>query len=401
MVSVSGITLDDFGGAPAGGAVAFSLLASPRRSQLRSFPAEQWEVELRDGLEWAVARTGKTLSHDALIDEGIEMVHRTLDLTSIQDHDHLVTQSPADEFISFHRQDERSTVRYCATIDFPVQLDVSIRIQVGDGTFETASGSHSLEWSPAFRFYRLSQSNRDLFDAFRNLYLSLEALLEQLWPQKAGERERPWLDRALFAASAKVNFAAIATPGSASPIEEVAGRIYDVRIHLFHAKSGRTFIPDEAVGYLKVARVYRILFSLWTEIVREWITTNRKGGTLTNVGFKMMVERMLASAQIAVTADDTVAGTNDPISPKGMPVTRLPDPIRVFEIKPGQMAWAGEIDSPFSDLTIGRIAIVDERDVPLIVNSIKGGLSLRGADRFEMMNVNRLLNRGRPRLGVT
>lgn len=120
-------------------------------------------------------------------------------------------------------------------------------IRRADGTIEVPA-EQQFTWMPAFRFYRLSQSTLDLFDAFRNLYLSLEALLDHFWPKTSGEQEKQWLDRALVQAGTRVNFSQLAMPDAGDPIREIAGRIYNVRIHLFHAKTGRTLIPDEAVS---------------------------------------------------------------------------------------------------------------------------------------------------------
>jgi hypothetical protein len=43
----------------------------------------------------------------------------------------------------------------------------------------------------------MSEITDDLFDAFRNVYLALESLLNRLQPKTPGEREGPWLRRAL------------------------------------------------------------------------------------------------------------------------------------------------------------------------------------------------------------
>ncbi len=299
MASINSIPLDVFGNGAANGAVALSLAAAPRNSRLRYFPGDKWEVEIRAGLDHIVARTEKILGHDAMLDEAIETIHRALDLTSVEELDHLVTVAPANNYVTLLRKDRKTTLRYHAVVDFPVEIGVAMEIRRADGTIERPSKAPPLIWSTAFRFHRLSQSNDDLFDAFRNLYLGLEALLDQLWRKQPREGEKRWLDRALLAASATVNFSHFATPGVLDPIRDVSNRIYDVRVHLFHAKEGRTLIPDQSVGYLRVANAYQTLLALWTEIVRAWLGLARGGGVLTYSGFKMLVEGPFASARIS------------------------------------------------------------------------------------------------------
>src|SRR5664279_4158410 len=59
-------------------------------------------------------------------------------------------------------------------------------------------------WHESFRYYRLSQTTDDLFDAYRNVYLALESVLSTISPQKVNaatgriaEQEGQWFERAL------------------------------------------------------------------------------------------------------------------------------------------------------------------------------------------------------------
>jgi len=400
MAAVDGISLDAYGAGKSSGAVALSLVTASRRSRLRQFPNDQWEIEMRAGADQIIARTCKSLSHDTMLDEGIEMIHRALDLLSVEELDHLVALTPANNYISLSQQNGKRTIRYFAVIDLPMEINVKMQIRRADGTIETPPAPGALPWASAFRFYRLSQSNNDLFDAFRNLYLSLEAVLDQLWPKKKREREKVWLDRALSTSSTKVNYALLATPGVADPARDVANRIYDVRVHLFHAKTGRTLLPDHNISYRKIAEAYRTLVSLWTEIVRAWLGLARAGGAVTYSGFKRMLEGPYAETRIAITADDTTADKADQAaSPKGMPVIEFVQRPTVSEIRPGYMGVTCQTtvsDLPAGQI-VGRVLVVLKDGKPGLVNSIRGGLTLVDADIFEIVNVLRLINRGQPR----
>ena len=171
-------------------------------------------------------------------------------------------------------------------------------------------------------------------------------------------------------------------------------------MHLFHAKSGRTLIPDERVGYTKVADAYPLLVSLWTEVVRNWLALARGGGLMTYQGFKLLAERSLVSMRVGVTADDTPADTAEcEASPKGMPVMILTEPVEVMQVRAGRMALIGRtaVSALPAGQVVGRViaALADGR--PAIVSNIKGGLTLDGADIFEAVIVVRLINQGQPR----
>jgi hypothetical protein len=371
---------------------------------LRRFPAEQWEIEVRSGCDHVVARTNKALSQEALLDEAIEMTHRALDLTSVEDVEHLVTRAPADNHIILRLDSGQTTVRVQSVCDLPIETTVQVETRRADGTVEHQATPASPAWTPAFRFHRLSQGSRDLFDAYRNMFLGLEALLDQLWPKGPREQEKVWLRRAIAAAGAKVNLASLVAPGTTDPGQHLVDRLYDIRVHLFHAKAGRTLIPDERVSYTKVADAYPILVSLWTEIVRAWLALTRDGGVVTYQGFKLLVENSYRAARVGVTADDTPPNPSDQkASPKDMPVTILSQPVTVVEVLPGRMALTGitAVSSLPAGLVVRRVATLLADGNPMIISGINGGLTLDGADVFEAANVIRLINRGQPRTEFT
>ncbi len=114
----------------------------------------------------------------------------------------------------------------------------------------------------------------------------------------------------------------------------------------------------------------------------------------------MLVEGPFASARMAVTADDTIAGKADvAASPKDMVVTQFASRPKIVEIRPGHIALIGEtaVSALPAPQTVGRILVMLEDGTPIFVNSISGGLSLAGIDVLEATNVARLINRGQPR----
>ncbi len=232
------------------------------------------------------------------------------------------------------------------------------------------------------------------------MFLGLEALLDQLFPKGRQEGEKAWLQRSIAAAGAKVDLARLARPEATDPAGDLVDRIYGVRVHLFHAKTGRSLIPDERVSYITVAETYPVLLALWTEIVREWLSLKRGGGGITYQGFRRMIENAYSSAKIGVTADDTLPDkTETTPSPRGFPTSVFTDSARVVEVRPGRIGLHGGIGVSMlpAGQVVGRVLVLNAEGTPLIINSITGGLTLDGADVFETVNVLRLINRGQPR----
>jgi hypothetical protein len=111
MANMGGISLDTFRGDMARGAVAVSLNGSPRNPILREFLADQWEIEARPGVEHIVARTDKTAAYDSMLEDGIEMIHRALDLASVESLERLDTVAPVSHHVTLHRDDHTTTLR--------------------------------------------------------------------------------------------------------------------------------------------------------------------------------------------------------------------------------------------------------------------------------------------------
>lgn len=111
-------------------------------------------------------------------------------------------------------------------------------------------------WHPCMRFFRLSQTTTDLFDAFRNLYLAFESILSTVEPVRHRVSGRPeqeglWLRRALASAEQRLLAANEAyrlgwfldPPSDATGeagVDAVMDDLYSgVRTTVFHSKDGR------------------------------------------------------------------------------------------------------------------------------------------------------------------
>ncbi len=89
----------------------------------------------------------------------------------------------------------------------------------------------------SFRYFRLSQCTDDLFDAFRNAYLAMEAVLADVAPKNAGETEGAWVRRAMATAQSQVDLSG----ALGCQQDDVPARFHDdvykgVRCPLFHGK---------------------------------------------------------------------------------------------------------------------------------------------------------------------
>ncbi|MGH6898622.1 MAG: hypothetical protein ACREJ5_19050 [Geminicoccaceae bacterium] len=391
VVAVHDIPLSESDGGQALAAVALPLSAPSGRDRVHRFQAEGWEVELRQRRRHVVARTAHPLVGDALLDAAIDIAHRALDLSSVENGDHLLTEAPVDNHIMLERVDGRQIVRYQSAVAIPLAVEAKGTVAAAAPTI-----THPGAWKPAFRFYRLSQSSRDHFNAYRNMFLGLEALLDELFPKRKRENEKDWLLRSVKAGGAKVDLPRLATPGAADPARDLVDRLYGIRLKLFHAKIGRTLIPDDRVGYTEVADAYPLLLALWTEIARGWLSPVRRGARLCPSVFRAMME-VDASLRFGVTSDATEPSNDGewPPIPRESPVFAFARPTSITESRPGRLdlcGWTEVSDMPAGQV-VARVVAVDDDGRPQMSDSITGGLILEGADVFETAWTFRLVDR--------
>jgi len=182
-------------GAPVVHAVAFDLSHDPKCDFLYSLDGLSWEVEIKAGQRSVIARTPDVLERSELLATGLEYAQRGLDIVSFERRSEAVLANPGDTHILPFSRDNRLVLQHVDVSDLGVSIGAEAVVRDADGNIREQEVPPPV-WTPGLRFYRLSQTSRDLYDAYRNLFLGLEALLDTACPKRADERERDWLLRA-------------------------------------------------------------------------------------------------------------------------------------------------------------------------------------------------------------
>lgn len=161
-------------------AVMFSLKTVCKVNEVFNFQDNQWEVEVRENHNYIVARSRFELSIDNILKRGLELCQQALDLLSITRKGEMQIEAPGDEHIVLFTETNRIILREVSISNLGIGVDSSYEIIDKDGNIVSKPPPPQINWIPAFRFYRLSQGSNDLFEAYRNLFLGLEALLNQI-----------------------------------------------------------------------------------------------------------------------------------------------------------------------------------------------------------------------------
>ena len=244
---------------------AFPLLNPSSKSVCLEHPAGT--VSIRAGAPLVSIVLRGPLADDQVRTESWRAIQEALDLYATQTRHPLVTHSGDREFVTWQKRAGGYDLCYVDVSDSGWSMSGTL---VGGGP--PAPPPPTPIHHPALRFYRLSQASGDLFDAYRNAYLSLECLISGESPKGRSEPELDWLIRV-----AKSSFAP-AIPGGVD-IATAMTEIYKTgRLPLFHAKQSETFYTPQGSEREHILRLLEDLTFLLVSFLRHKLGHHAVGG---------------------------------------------------------------------------------------------------------------------------
>jgi hypothetical protein len=344
------------------------------------------EVEVCKNSPYVVARIkGATSATDAF-NESHEVVQQALDLLSAQGEAHLTTRNTQDESLIWWRGPSGQVLRFISVSNMSVTMDlVELTVTDKDGNVVPPTPQPETIYHESLRYFRLSQATDDLFDAFRNMYLAFESLLEYISPYK-GEGEGVWVKNALAIANSKVPLTRAFKSTTSNVVDEIYSKIYvNIRCAIFHSKTGFHLVPQNLSDRKKVAEGLRILARLVLLLAEEYLHVRFPTGGLTYDGFNLMTKSMFQTPTVLVTESNTPfdkAVTLDSPAYKGAVAMKTEPAPDLSE--PGLYFIIGRIGSAdLCSLTkIGRFGVT-KNDILLTDSPIEAELKYDGIDLLE------------------
>lgn len=199
MAAVDSLSFDGSGPNVCQSAAAFALDRVPRLSLSDTFRQGDWEVECSSMTQYIVARSRLALSRDDLIKQAFEVVQIALDVWAVRGLETLRLVNTGSECILLFL-DKKIRVLQIVTADMEtlyVSMTLSLGPRPADAGPVPPPSKHLISnqvpsdgWVSSFRFYRLAETSGDVFDAYRNMYLAFENLLDGICPKKRKRRSK-------------------------------------------------------------------------------------------------------------------------------------------------------------------------------------------------------------------
>lgn len=290
-------------------------------------------------------------------------------------------------------------LRDMAVADLHFLMTATATVTGADGVPVAATPDPVVSWHESMRYFRLSQTTQDLFDAYRNLYLAVESLLSKIVPPTPSgngkaEPEGKWLRRALEAIHPSIIDVAVYLPhASSDPVSDIMDDLYvDTRTKLFHSKPDRNnLLPHAADGREAVLASFQRLGRFYCDMLQNQFGIRRPTSGVSDYAFK----RVGAADRVIMVSDDpTPADAEDKvINPAGgvslsIPTRQVPD-----EGSPGLVSWFGEI--PATEVlehlqTVNRVGLFDG-EVLMMISEHSPALQLSGVSVYQVqMSIRRV-----------
>jgi hypothetical protein len=379
--------------------IAFSLESDSKINKIFTFDND-WEVEVCQGNQNIVSRCKKNLTIEQILLTGFELCQKLLDLLSVEKQLEMNIKSPGDNYVLLFNNEGKTILRYVDTLDINVSISgVSLVQYDKDGNIIPQPPRPPVNWVPAFRYYRLSQSSRDLYEAYRNLFLGLESMLSIICPKARNEGEKKWLLRALNEINKKSSLSSLIPENPSDPVAYIIKTQYDsIRCKLFHAKIN-SILPYETLDPTIVSKAYERLLMVWRQIAKDYFGVNSEGGVMTYAGFKSIIDAGFKQLFVfCATADPSVpTKEDDAISPSGFPSFIFDENKYEGEIGPGRTLLTGVLSEALIQIDVIHKVCTQVDSKLISVSHIKDGIYPLGVNMFENYEILRLVNKSTPK----
>jgi hypothetical protein len=339
--------------------VVFGLSAPAKKDRIQTFGG--WEAQLRQGAVHLCVRGDMPDQNKPLYtvaETSHPIAEDFLDIVAVEERTPLLVTEPHDNVV-WRTGPHGLKAQLTTSITFAAEpLDMRGVALDANGNEIPPLPYVPPPHHPAYRFFRYSQAAQSVFDAYRNMFLALEAVLDHIASKQPGEGETEWLRRAVTDAVQKHAAdlkAFVKTPGK-DPVEAFIGAHYAaVRCAVFHAKSaeGRALRPGTLADHDLVLHQLLAVQKIAEHLMKALFGVRLPQGGLYHSGFGHMLEQLAPAMhllfgpadcptveQILAKEEALPEGVGGPVRFEGLRTGTTDEWLFVSEIKCGELPFA-------------------------------------------------------------
>ena len=319
-------------GSGASGAL-LHVSAKPRSGTRTLRTADGWRCTLIDGQPIAMVSSSID-SGESTKRECNRALNRALDILSVRNKEQLtpVGIDQSEEAIYWHNCNGQTTLQITCQFNLVMTSNAVLTVRNSDGGVQPSTVEPPAEWHPSYSYFRRSQVTDDLFDAYRNMYLALEALLSEVdSPMSMAdgklENDKKWFLRTLqTAAGEEIHLDDFTCDNhGGNPASRVYRDFYDrVRVATFHAKLTRSpLVPGDSDAHDVVQDSLRRLGRLYVRLANKVLGASFGGTRVNSKALARNTIDLMRGSTMYLTTDDSDINKTDAVSPKGHPTHEM------------------------------------------------------------------------------
>ncbi|MGH1504953.1 MAG: hypothetical protein ACRBI6_15465 [Acidimicrobiales bacterium] len=336
------------------------------------------------------------------LESAIEAGQQGLDWLALKSGVEARIVNPEFQFVKWRRQGDELSVSIVSIDTSRVAVSVGgISVRRSDGS-PVFSPDVPARWQPCLRYFRYARTTDDLHDAYRNVFLAIEAVLSEIvpmakrpvsplprvgrWfvvvgrmpaPDSKPEGEEQWLRRALTEIEARgFDLSPFSAPGVSNHVKSLVRRLYVRSRHpLFHSKSGRTVIYPGLGGASSadILESLQMASRLFLGLL-DYFCDLKAPSSWFNPQIFESVGSFLGGGRVVLANDPSPLEDQSAASPSGQ---------TVIDLGPGRRPEGGNplcqqvvLEAKVEATKVQRVCLVDRKDRVLMIERLEDVLDL-------------------------
>ncbi|WP_319580059.1 hypothetical protein [uncultured Methanospirillum sp.] len=353
-----------------------------------------WEIEILERCQYIVARCKNPLPIDKIRIRGNDVCQEFLDYLSVEYSINYEVKPSSNFNIILYKNNSKFQLNLISEVNFEFQTSLTIRCFDENGN-EIQNNTPKLEKIEEFiRYYRKSNLSKDVYTAYKELYLSFELMLQKINPKKDEQSEINWLKESLRIIKSRISL-------SDSINNIITEQYYNIRLKLFHSKDDK--ILPGSISERAIKEAYPKLMDLWINIATNYLKIHIGGGGLMNAAFLDYMDSTFGQSFLIKTSNDNTppSSSDTTITPKNMKLINFKKNHYQHDPKStNKILISGSLTKlDYCDIdNIFRIGYFNQEDILFFQIYIDGGLYLDGIDIFQVEIYLGYINANAPRL---
>lgn len=290
---------------------AFKLSKKPSGSRVVKLKSG-WDIETQLGNPYVVARGNTDTEESLTFKSAYEATQEGLDILCAGGVDSLAVIDSSKEYFIWWRRNTEQLLKIVSTDHRALSSGSDVKVINVSADVTSLPTSPTVVYHESFRYFRLSQVTDDLFDAFRNLWLALESLLDHKYPKRDREGEKAWLKRSLTELHNEFDLSEL-VDGGADTVKNLLSIYEGTRNRLFHAKrSKKSLTPQNADDRAKVVKGSEELARLVVLLFNRLFRVSRSGLRVHHIVHREVTRQTMEDCRFFLSDYDELLYTEGP-----------------------------------------------------------------------------------------